>query len=163
MARKCPALVSPMHLIRGKWRVFDQGMNPARITPTALSPQSDSLIEFQPLENLATGGIYSASLMQQVQESLQFPNQRAAVMNVVSRSVVGQAVNLNEFYPENFFSPKSLDNLKNSILNRIKEGLLSFGNWVSIIIGFVAISMIIKTFIDVTFCSRLMYQTFGCG
>lgn len=159
----CAGLVPPMHKLGGKWMAFGPEMKPSSWQPQVLSPDADEPLNFKMLTELGDGGLYSAELMQQVQESLQFPNQRAAVMNVITKSVVGQDVDVEGYSPENFFSTRGLERIRDSLFNNIKNKLLDFGNWVSIVIGFVTIGIILKTLIDVSFYSKLMYQAFGCG
>ena len=159
----CSRVITPTHNVHGIWVAFSPQPGPARLVPEVLAPETDQPLAFRPMNEFATGGLYSDESMRELQSTLAFPNARAAVLNVITKRLMGDDASIDGYNINNIFSTGALEALSQSLLGKIGYYLYKFGDICSILIGLACLGYIIKLVLDVTFYGHLLYEVFGCG
>ena len=159
----CSRVVTPTNNLHGTWVAFSPQPGPARLVPEVLAPEADQPLAFRPMNEFATGGLYSDESMRELQSTIAFPNARAAVLNVITKRMMGDDASIDGYQVTNIFSTGALERLSQSLLGRIGYYLYKFGDICSIMIGLACLGYFIKMVLDVTFYGHLLYEVFGCG
>ena len=79
---------------KGHWVAFTPW---ARVVPHQTGDARAAAGTADLLQEIASGGLYSADLVRKLQTSTQFPNQQDAVMSVITRRVMGQNVDMTGY------------------------------------------------------------------
>lgn len=95
----CNPIVAPTHFIDGTWYKFNP--NPVILdrSPEMLKPTVSKGVAFPLFKEVATGGLYATSTIQDLQENLEFAAERNALLNSISRRALGRDTDQNAFIP----------------------------------------------------------------
>lgn len=146
----CDSRLPAMFHLDGRWIEVAPEPRLANPLPSELSTAEEiSDIHMLEISPLGAGGIYSKADMEAFQHNLLFPNERKAVMNLVTRRVAGGEVDSQGYHLPNMFSRKEFTSLAMDAAEEVWGFLSKVGNVFSVIAAIYTIWSILTYFASV--------------
>ena len=159
----CARLTLPKFKIAGRWIQNDGTLQLAQ-EPIILSPRKLHFnIEFDNLENILLGGIYTDKDLKKYSQFLAFPQKIQTANDLIADRIVDTHEYGTDFSMANLFTKNDLTKFRDSLLTDFHEGLLTFGSYVGAVVGVVAIFNLIRTLITTVTNFKLLKSTLGWG
>lgn len=125
------------------------------LSPHILKPNTKIGWTFESAESLATSGVYSQEELNQLQNLIMFPMEKASLLNIIAREMS------EDNKSEDIFSQNSLKRLAESTWNIIIDKLTAWGSFSSVFIMMLIILHVGKLIIDTIIRGYTLYTIFG--
>jgi len=145
-----------------EWVALTPGFSEVKKEPEVLRPSPDVNLNFRTIRHVANKGLYSIEDMRNLERSMLFPAERAAVNSYVANQMLGNSPQ-GQFSSLKMFTPGDLEKLADSTVKRIYGWLSEFGVFSSGIIGAICIVQVIKYLLSVGLRVFHLHRELGCG
>lgn len=150
----CNSIVPTYYKIGEEWIKFTP--TPTKtLSPHILRPNTKIGWTFESVESLATSGIYSQEELDNLQQQLMFPMEKASLLNIIAREMAGDEQS------EEIFSQNSLKRLAESTWNTIVQKFITCGSFSSVFIMLLIILHVGKLIIDAIIRGYTLHTIFG--
>lgn len=157
---QCGSLITSGYMMLGNWYT----MNPklTRIQqPEELHPENKLDWVYIDIKNLATSGLYSSKMLDEVRHQLMFPSEREAVSSTIAMSAMSyshdtQGLHLGDFIPQN-----AIETAINKYMNYMWKIFFTIGHVSSTFLGMYLCWRVLKFTIDTVIHGYHLHTLFG--
>lgn len=130
-------------------------------SPQTLQPHDDLSWDPRPIGKIADGGIYTSEELKQLQNQIQFPSDRPAILNIVARKIFGLHTNMHDVNLEGLLDPEAIEKMATSAWQKFWGGYIQFGNISAGILMTIFIYQVTKTLLG-TICNMFaLHSAYG--
>lgn len=159
----CNNIFPPMFKIMGQWYQIIKG-NPIQIyAPHQLTPTLNLQWTFQSTKSLADTGIYSQHDLDKLRDHIMYGTERQAITSILTRGFMGENPDHQGGDISNRMSENTLENLGTKITAKIWGGFITFGSFMSGVLGVIVFVRIIKWCLDTLIHGKALYELYGCS
>ena len=111
--------------------------------------------------HLATSGIYTEDDLDRLRNHIMFPVEKPAILNVIARGAMGQAVPAGSISIASLLDEASLDKIAQSTSRRIWHGFMDFGSASAGILAIIIILRLAKLVVDTIIHGYALHSIYG--
>lgn len=156
----CSSILPPMYQLHQKWYAFLPRIT-AEPEPTILGPNDQHNFHYKSPAQLANGGIYNSKEIEAMKDHLMFPQERAAITNIIVRGMAGHDPDTQGINFGSLVNKDLIEKVKSDLWQLIWGRFTFFGNIASGLIGIIVLIKLVKWFLDVIINGRILYEIYG--
>lgn len=158
--RECNELLPTMYKLHDRW--FKVNQRPSEsLPPPIIQPLTQPTWSYVSPEHLATSGIYTSEDLDRLKNHIMFPVEKPAILNVLARGAMGQAIPAGTVSITSLLDEASLDKIAQNTSKRIWHGFLDFGSASAGILAIIIIVRLAKLVIDTIIHGYALHSIYG--
>lgn len=156
----CNDVTPSQYQLDNIWYKFLPGATET-LPPRVIQPDKSMSWHYANPGNLGITGIYGTSDLRTLQQTLLFPMERHAILNILARRTARQPTNPRGYSFYDALDPEGFEKLATSVYGWLWGWFLQFSNVSSGIIGFLCLLHVIKTILSTIIRGYTLHAVFG--
>lgn len=156
----CNDIVPPLFKVDETWYKFLPNAVET-LPPRIIEPHKAATWHYKNPAALATAGIYGKEDLDTLRQSLLFPMEKHAILNVMARGTAGQPVSFQGLSFYDMMDPEALKNIAKHTYSWAWEKFMEFSDLSAGVIGFLVICHTIRSVISMIIRGCTLHSIFG--